>query len=238
MGTEGKVDGDRAVSDQLGDQAGHRARLRARLLKDADSLADYELIEYLLALAIPRRDTKPLAKSLLREFGSYAQVVSADPESLSRIKGMGDSAVAAIKIAQASSLAMLKGNFRNQPILSSWDAVIDWLRAEMGPKDREQVRILFLNSRNMLLRDEVMSEGSVDQSAVYVREIIRRALELSAAAFIVVHNHPSGNPEPSRQDIAVTKDLFDASKKLGIALHDHIIIGGHEYRSLRSMGLL
>jgi DNA repair protein RadC len=233
-----EIEGTEGSGQALTDQAGHRARLRGRILQDPESLADYELIEYLLALAIPRRDTKPLAKLLLREFGSYAQLLSAQPESLLRVKGMGETAAAAIKIAQISSIAMLKGKFRNQPILSSWDAVLDWLRAEMGPKDREQVRILFLNSRNMLLRDEVMSEGSVDQSAVYVREVIRRALELSAAAFIIVHNHPSGNPEPSRQDINITKDLFDSAKKLGISLHDHIIIGGNDYRSLRSMGLL
>ena len=217
---------------------GHRARLRARLLDDADSLADYELVEYLLALAIPRRDTKPLAKALLREFGSFAQLVSADPQSLRRVEGMGDSAVAALKIAQASSLHMLKGGFRDKPLLSSWDALLDWLRADMGPIDVERVRILYLNARNMLIRDEVASEGSIDQSAIYVREVIRRALELGASALILVHNHPSGSPEPSRQDIAITRDIAAAAAKLGIALHDHIIIGGSDYRSFRAMGLL
>lgn len=220
------------------DHTGHRARLRARLLDDPQSLADYELIEYLLSFAIPRRDTKPLAKKLLREFGSFAQLVSADPESLRRVNGMGDGSIAALKIAQATSLHLLKGKFREHPIISSWDALLDWLRADMGPIDRERVRALFLNSRNMLIRDEVVSEGSIDQSAIYVREIIRRALELSAAAVIIVHNHPSGNPEPSRQDIAITRELAEAAEKLGIALHDHIIIGGHEYRSFRTMGLL
>lgn len=220
------------------DHNGHRARLRARLLSDPQSLADYELIEYILALAIPRRDTKPLAKSLLREFGSFAQLISADPESLRRVKGMGDGAIAALKIAQVTSLHMLSGEFRNKPILSSWDALLDWLRADMGPIERERVRVLYLNSRNMLIRDELVSEGSVDQSAIYVREVVRRALELSAAALIIVHNHPSGNPEPSRQDISITRDLNDAAAKLGIILHDHIIIGGTDYRSMRSMGLL
>lgn len=220
------------------DHNGHRARLRARLLSDPQSLADYELIEYLLTLAIPRRDTKPLAKNLLREFGSFAQTISADPESLRRVKGMGDGAIAALKIAQATSLHLLSGEFRNKPILSSWDALLDWLRADMGPIERERVRVLYLNSRNMLIRDELVSEGSVDQSAIYVREVVRRALKLSAAAIIIVHNHPSGNPEPSRQDIAITRDLTDAAGKLGIVLHDHIIIGGQDFRSLRSMGLL
>ncbi|MCC2600926.1 RadC family protein [Sphingopyxis yananensis] len=220
------------------DHLGHRGRLRARLLADPQSLADYELIEYLLALAIPRRDTKPLAKILLREFGSFSQTISADPESLRRIKGMGDGAIAALKIAQATSLTMLRDQFRDQPILSSWDALLDWLRADMGPIERERVRVLYLNSRNMLIRDELVSEGSVDQSAIYIREIVRRALELAAAAIIIVHNHPSGNPEPSRQDINITRDLADAAGKLGITLHDHIIIGGQDFRSLRSMGLI
>lgn len=220
------------------DHAGHRARLRARLLDDAEGMADYELIEYILTLAIPRRDTKPLAKRLLREFGSLAQLVSADPESLRRVDGIGDTGIAAIKIAHATSLRLLKGKFRDKPLLSSWDALLDWLRADMGPIDIERVRILYLNSRNMLIRDEVASEGSIDQSAIYVREVVRRALELGAAAIIIVHNHPSGSPEPSRQDIAITRDIADAASKLGIAVHDHIIIGGRDYRSLRAMGLM
>lgn len=220
------------------DHAGHRSRLRARLLNDADGLADYELVEYLLALAIPRRDTKPLAKALLREFGSLAQLVSAAPESLRRVDGLGDTAIAALKIVQAASLRMLKDGFRDKPLLSNWDALLDWLRADMGPIDVERVRILYLNARNMLIRDEVMSEGSIDQSAIYVREVVKRALELSAAAIIVVHNHPSGNPDPSRQDIAITRDLAGAAGKLGITLHDHIIIGGSDFRSLRGLGLL
>lgn len=221
------------------DHSGHRARLRGRLLDaGGDALADYELVEYLLALAIPRRDTKPLAKALLHEFGSFAQLVSADPESLRRVDGLGDAAIAALKIVQAASLRMLKGEFREKPLLSSWDALLDWLRADMGPIDVERVRVLYLNSRNMLIRDELASEGSIDQSAIYVREVIKRALELGASAIILVHNHPSGSPEPSRQDIAITKDIAGAAAKLGIALHDHIIIGGSDYRSFRAMGLL
>ncbi len=217
---------------------GHRARLRSRLLGDAEGMADYELVEYLLALAIPRRDTKPLAKALLREFGSLAQLIAADPQSLRRIDGMGDGAIAALKIVQTTSLRMLKGEFRDKPLLSSWDALLDWLRADMGPIEIERVRILYLNSRNMLIRDEVASEGSIDQSAIHVREVVKRALELSAAALIIVHNHPSGNPDPSRQDIAMTRDIAEAAGKLGIVLHDHIIVGGSDYRSLRAMGLL
>ncbi|MDZ3831380.1 MAG: DNA repair protein RadC [Sphingopyxis sp.] len=220
------------------DHAGHRSRLRARLLSDPGSLADYELVEYLLALAIPRRDTKPLAKALLREFGSVSQIISADPQSLRRVDGLGDTGITALKIVQAASLFLLKEDFRDKPLLSSWDALLDWLRADMGPIDIERVRVLYLNNRNMLIRDEMVSEGSIDQSAIYVREIIRRALELGASALIIVHNHPSGNPEPSRQDIAITRDLAEAAAKLGIVLHDHIVIGGSHHRSLRSMGLL
>ena len=223
---------------QTPDHAGHRSRLRTRLLGDADGLADYELLEYLLALAIPRRDTKPLAKALLREFGSLAQLIGADPDSLRRIDGMGDGAIAALKIVRATSLRMLKGEFCERPLLSSWDALLDWLRADMAPIEVERVRVLYLNSRNMLIRDEVASEGSIDQSAIYVREVVKRALELGASAIILVHNHPSGNPEPSRQDIAITRDIAEVAGKLGIVLHDHIIIGGSGHRSLRAMGLL
>lgn len=226
------------IMGDVPDHQGHRARLRARLIDDADGLADYELVEYLLALAIPRRDTKPLAKALLREFGSLGRLIGADPQSLRRIPGMGDGAVAALRIVQATSLRMLKGEFADKPLLSSWDALLDWLRADMGSNDIERVRVLYLNSRNMLIRDEVASEGSIDQSAIYVREIVKRALDLGATAIILVHNHPSGNPEPSRQDIAITRDIAEAAGKLGILVHDHIVVGGSDYRSLRAMGLL
>lgn len=225
--------------DSSPDHLGHRARLRMRLLNGGgDALADYEMVEYLLTLAIPRRDTKPLAKALLREFGSLAQLISADPASLRRVDGMGDAAIAALKIVQAANLQMLKGALRDQPMLSSWDALLDWLRADMGPIAIERVRVLYLDSRNRLIRDELVSEGSIDQSAIYTREVIKRALELGAAAIILAHNHPSGSPEPSRQDIAITRDIAEAAAKLGIVLHDHIIIGGTDYRSFRSMGLL
>jgi DNA repair protein RadC len=221
------------------DHTGHRARLRARLLDTGgEALADYELVEYLLALAIPRRDTKPLAKALLREFGSLAQLIAADPDALRRVDGLGDGAIAALKVVQATGLRMLRGEFAERPLLSSWDALLDYLRADMGPLDIERVRVLYLNTRNILIRDELVSEGSIDQSAIYTREVVKRALELGAAAIILVHNHPSGSPEPSRQDIAITRDIAAAAAKLSITLHDHIIIGGSDYRSMRAMGLL
>lgn len=221
------------------DHKGHRARLRARLLDSGgDALADYELVEYLLALAIPRRDTKPLAKALLKEFGSLAKLLGADPDALRRVEGLSEGAIAALKIVQAASLRMLKGEIADRPLLSSWDALLDYLRADMGAQGIERVRVLYLNARNMLIRDELASEGSIDQSAIYVREVVKRALELGASAIILVHNHPSGSPEPSRQDIAITREIAAAAGKLGIVLHDHIVVGGSDYRSMRAMGLL
>lgn len=218
---------------------GHRARLRARLLDSGgDALADYELVEYLLALAIPRRDTKPQAKALLKEFGSLAKLLGADPDALRRVEGLSEGAIAALKIVQAANLRMLKGEIADRPLLSSWDALLDYLRADMGSQGIERVRVLYLNARNMLIRDELASEGSIDQSAIYVREVVKRALELGASAIILVHNHPSGSPEPSRQDIAITRDIAAAAGKLGIVLHDHIVVGGSDYRSMRGMGLL
>ncbi|KTE24060.1 MULTISPECIES: RadC family protein [unclassified Sphingopyxis] len=221
------------------DHKGHRARLRARLLDSGgEALADYELIEYLLALAIPRRDTKPQAKALLKEFGSLAKLLGADPDALRRVEGLSEGAIAALKIVQAANLRMLKGEIADRPLLSSWDALLDYLRADMGSQDIERVRVLYLNARNMLIRDELASEGSIDQSAIYVREVVKRALELGASAIILVHNHPSGSPEPSRQDIAITREIAAAAGKLGIVLHDHIVVGGSDYRSMRGMGLL
>lgn len=219
--------------------AGHRARLRKRLIEGGGAaLLDHELIEYLLATAIPRRDTKPLAKKLLAEFGGIGALVSADAESLRRVNGVGEGAIAAIKIVQATALRLLRAEVSERPILGSWQALLDYLRADMAHIGVERVRVLHLNTRNMLIRDEMVSEGSVDQAAIYVREVIRRAIDLGSASIILVHNHPSGDPSPSRQDIALTRDIAEAGKKLGIAVHDHIIIGAQGHASLRAMGLL
>ena len=220
------------------DHLGHRGRLRQRLLADADGLLDHELIEYLLALAIPRRDTKPLAYELLREFGGIGGLLTAAPEELARIKGMGETSVAAIKIAQAAALRLLRAEVAERPVLSNWQAVLDYLRADMAHHGNERVRVLHLNTRNMLIRDELMSEGSIDEAPVYVREVIRRAMELKSAAIILVHNHPSGDPAPSRADIDLTRSVVEAGKKLGITVHDHIIVGTSGFASLRSRGLL
>ncbi|MES2057490.1 MAG: DNA repair protein RadC [Pseudomonadota bacterium] len=225
--------------DKAKDATGHRARLRKRLNDHGgDGLLDHELIEYLLALAIPRKDTKPLAKTLLAEFGGIGGVLAADATSLARISGMGESAIAAIKIANAAALRMLQAEVKERPLLGNWQALIDYLHADMAHHSIERVRVLHLNTRNMLIRDELMSQGSIDEAAVYVREVIRRAIELGSAAIILVHNHPSGDPTPSRADIDLTRNIVEASKRMGIAVHDHIIMGTSGHSSLRALGLI
>jgi len=224
--------------DPAHDASGHRARLRRRLVEGGpDALLDHELIEYLLALAIPRRDTKPMARALLAEFGGLGPLLSADAGSLTRA-GLSDGVVAAIKIAEASALRLLHSEVKDRDVLSDWQALADYLRADMAYRAVERVRVLHLNTKNVLIRDELVSEGSVDQAAVHVREIVKRALELGSAALIIVHNHPSGDPEPSRQDVALTRDLIAAAKPLGITIHDHIVVGTKGQTSLRSTGLL
>ncbi|QQV78109.1 DNA repair protein RadC [Sphingomonas aliaeris] len=221
------------------DTAGHRARLRGRLLDNGgDALLDHELIEYLLALAIPRRDTKPLAKLLLREFGGIGGLLTADPRALARVPGMGDTSIAALKIAHAAAIRLVKAEIVDRPVLANWQALLDYLRADMAHHPIERVRVLHLNTRNMLIRDELMNEGSIDQAAVHIREVIRRAIDLGSAAIILVHNHPSGDPAPSRADIDLTRNIIEAGKRLNIAVHDHIIIGTGGYSSLRAMGLM
>jgi DNA repair protein RadC len=221
------------------DGAGHRARLRQKLADSGgEALHDHELIEYLLALAIPRRDTKPLAKALLREFGGIGGLMTADWTAIARVPGMGDTSVAAIKIVQATALRMLRNDVAVRPVLASWQALLDYLRADMAYLSVERVRVLHLNSRNMLIRDDHMGDGSIDQAAIYVREVIKRAMDLGSAALILVHNHPSGDPSPSRQDIDITRQIVEAGKRLGIAVHDHIIMAASGHPSLRAQGLL
>ena len=219
--------------------SGHRSRLRSRLFEQAgEGLHDHELIEYLLALAIPRRDTKAIAKDLLAKYGGFSALLTADAESIMREKWMGETSVAALKIVQVAALRLLSEPVREQPVLASWQSLLDYLRADMAHLTIERVRTLYLNSKNMLIRDEVASEGSIDQAAIYTREIVRRAMDLGAAAIILVHNHPSGDCAPSRQDISMTRDIADAAKKFGIAVHDHIIIGKDGFSSMRSAGLI
>jgi DNA repair protein RadC len=218
---------------------GHRARLRQRLVEGGpDALLDHELVEYLLGLALPRRDTKPLAKRLIRDFGGFGRLLSADAEAIARVGGLGEGAVAALKTVQAAALRLLKEEVRDRPVLGSWQALLDYLRADMAHEAIERVRVLFLNAKNVLIRDEPMWEGSVDESAVYIREIMRRALDCHATAIIIVHNHPSGDPSPSQQDIRLTRDLAEAGRHLRITLHDHVIIGANGHSSLRAMGVI
>jgi len=227
------------MNDSTIDGSGHRARLRKRLIEGGpDALLDHEIIEYLLDLAIPRRDTKPLAKRLVAEFGGLPGLLAADAEAIARNGGLSETAVAALKIVQAAALRMLAGPIKNQPILGHWQALLDYLRADLAALTVERVRVLHLNSRNMLIRDELMAEGSIDQAVIHVREVIRRAMDLGSAALILVHNHPSGDPSPSRADIQLTRDIAEAGRKLGTTVHDHIIIGANGHSSMRTSGLL
>jgi DNA repair protein RadC len=227
------------MADESLDGRGHRARLRRRLFEGGpEALLEHELIEYLLALALPRRDTKPLAKKLIHDFGGFGRLLCADAEAIVRVGDVSEGAAAAIKIAQATALRLLESKVADQPVLGSWQALLDYLRADMGALAIERVRILYLNARNMLIRNEPMSEGSVDEAAVYVREVIRRALEYHATAVILVHNHPSGDPQPSQQDIRLTREIVEAARPLGIAVHDHVIVGARTCASMRSLGLI
>jgi DNA repair protein RadC len=219
--------------------AGHRARLRQRLITGGgDALLDHELIEYILMLAIPRRDTKPMAKQLLSEFGGIGGLLSADAETITKTGIVGESAAAALKAVQATVLRLLRSEVAQQPVLASWQALLDYLRADLAHITVERVRVLHMNARNMLIRDELMAEGTIDQAAIHVREVIRRALDLGSSAIILVHNHPSGDPAPSRADIALTKQIVDAGRPLGVSVHDHVIIGAQGHSSMRAMGLL
>ncbi len=228
-----------AMSVDAPDNSGHRARLRQRLFEGGpDALLDHELVEYLLALTIPRKDTKPLAKTLLKEFDGLPGLLAADPDAIQRIEGMKDTQIAALKVVHAAALRLLQTRVREKPVLANWQALLDYLRADMAPHAIERVRVLHLNGRNMLIRDELMNEGSIDEAPLYVRQVIARALHLGSAALILVHNHPSGDPSPSRADIEVTRKTIEAGKPLGILVHDHIIIGSEGHASLRAKGLI
>jgi DNA repair protein RadC len=222
------------------DHAGHRQRVRERFLKvGGDALEDYELLELALQLVIPRKDTKGLAKTLLREFGSFSGVFNASEARLAKIKGLGETSIAHIKVIQAVAARFGRDRIdAEQPILSSWSQLIDYCRSQMAFQSIEQFRILFLDKKNRLIADEVQQTGTVDHTPVYPREVIKRSLELSATALILVHNHPSGDPSPSSADVRMTREISDIAKPLGITLHDHIIIGKSGHASLRGLKLL
>lgn len=218
--------------------SGHRARLRERLFASGENgLLDHELVEYLLALAIPRRDTKALAKQLIARFGGIGPLLDAGPQAL-RAEGLSEGTIGALKIAQATALRLLETRVEGRPILSSWDALGDYLQAAMAHSAVEEVRILFLNAKNMLIANEALWRGSVDEASVHVREVIARAIALGATALIIVHNHPSGDPSPSQQDIRLTKDLVEAGRHMRITVHDHVIVGAQGRSSLKALGLI
>jgi DNA repair protein RadC len=226
------------MADQPSNASGHRSRLRQRLFDGGGkALLDHELVEYLLALAIPRRDTKEQAKALIAKFGGVGPLLAANADALRR-EGLSDGVIGAIKIAEASALRLLETRVEGRPILSSWDALGDYLQAAMAHSSVEEVRVLFLNAKNMLLANEAMWRGSVDEASVHVREVIARAIALGATAIIIVHNHPSGDPSPSQQDIRLTKELVEAGRHMKIMVHDHVIVGSQGRSSLKSMGLI
>ena len=230
---------DDAVAESVNDAAGHRARLRKRLLGGgAEALADHEVVEYLLMTAIPRRDTKPLARSLIKRFGSLAGVFNADAAALTKHPGMGETSAAAVRIVALAARRMARQAVREQPVLGSWQALIDYLTIDMAHLTVERVRVLYLNAQNMLIHDEHVGDGSIDEAAIHPREVIRRALDLGATALILVHNHPSGSPQPSRADIQITNRIAEAGRLLGIAVHDHVIIGREGHVSLKAKGLI
>ena len=218
---------------------GHRERLRRRFRDaGADALPDYELLELILFRAVPRRDTKPLAKAILAQFGSFAEALNAPEERLKEVPGLGEAAITEIKLVRAAALRLVRGEVLERPVLASWSQVLDYCRASMGFEAKEQFRILFLDKRNQIIADEVQQKGTVDHTPVYVREVVKRALELSATAIVLVHNHPSGDPTPSRADIEMTKQIVSSAKNLGIVVHDHIIVGKQGHASFRGLGLI
>ncbi len=221
------------------DASGHRARMRARLLKAGpDALNDQDLLEMVLFLALPRRDTKPMARDLLARFRSFAAAVAAPEADLARVPGLGAAGIAALKTVQAAALRLARAEIMERPVLAGWEALMAYLHAGLSREKTETFRVLFLDSRNHLLADEEQSRGTVNHTPVYPREIAKRALELAAAALILVHNHPSGDPTPSAADIAMTEQIGAALAALSIVLHDHVIVGNGRWTSFRKEGLL
>lgn len=219
--------------------AGHRERLRARFRKTgSEGLHDYELLELVLFRAIPRRDVKPLAKDLIKTFGGFAEALAAPIERLTEVKGVSENVAQELKIVQAAAVKLSQERVLKRPVISSWDALLSYCRAAMADEKTELFRILFLDKKNILIADEVQQRGTVDHTPVYPREVVKRALELGASAIILVHNHPSGDPTPSRADIDMTRQIIDAATALNIRVHDHLIIGHKHHASFKTLGLL
>ncbi len=232
------IGGEPSKPDKSG-AAGHRARLRERLLGGgAEALADYEVLEYLLFGALARGDTKPQAKALLARFGTLAGVLNADPSALKQVKGVSDASVGQIKIAALVARRMARSEVQAKPVLGSWQSLLDYLAIDMAHLHHERVRVLYLDTKNRLVRDHLFGDGTIDEAAIHPREVIKQGLDLGASALILVHNHPSGSPEPSRADIDITRRIAEAGRPLGIAVHDHVIVGREGHVSLRAKGLL
>jgi len=213
--------------------------LRSRLLGGgAEALADYEVLEYLLFAAIKQGDTKPAAKALIKRFGSLAAVLDADAKALQSVSGIGETSAAALKCVALAARRMARVEVQQKPVLGSWQALLDYLTIDMAHLTVERVRVLYLNTQNRLVLDDHVGDGSIDEAAIHPREIIRQALDIGASALILVHNHPSGNPEPSRADIQITNRIAEAGRLLGIVVHDHIIIGREGHTSLKAKGLI
>ncbi len=237
----GSASGPDAGKSDAGKVAGigHRARLRERLLKGgAEALADYEVLEYLLFAAIKQGDTKPVAKALIGHFGSLAGVLNADPAALQRVKGVGETSAAALKSVAVAARRMARSEISAKPVLGSWQTLIDYLAIDMAHLTVERVRVLYLDAKNRLIDDHHVGDGSIDEAAIHPREVIRRAMDVGASALILVHNHPSGSPEPSRADIQITQRLAEAGRLLGVTVHDHVIVGREGHVSLRAKGLI
>jgi DNA repair protein RadC len=218
---------------------GHRRRLRDRFLSGGPAaLPDYELLELLLGQAQPRRDMKPLAKRLMERFKTFAAVLAAEPAALREVAGVGDATVVHLKAVQAAALRMMQQDLVDRPVLGSWKRLLDYCRANLAEEKVERFHLLFLDNKNALIADEEQQRGTVNHAPVYPREVVKRALQLNASAIILVHNHPSGDPTPSEDDVAMTREVAAAAEKLGIAVHDHIVVGRKGHASLRALGLL
>jgi DNA repair protein RadC len=228
-----------APADKAAHYHGHRQRLRQRFLAaGSEAISDYEMLELILFRAIPQRDVKPLAKELLATFGSFSEVIAAPLERLKEIDGLGEAAITELKIVQAAANRLVRGEVKQRQVLSSWSNVLDYCRAAMAFESKEHFRILFLDKGNHLIADEQHQTGTVDHTPVYPREVVKRALELSATAVILVHNHPSGDPTPSRADIDMTRAIVEVARPLGIAVHDHLIVGKDGHASLKALKLM
>ncbi|MFZ3034691.1 MAG: DNA repair protein RadC [Parvibaculum sp.] len=218
--------------------AGHRERLRKRFVASPSAVPDYELLELILFRTIPRRDVKPLAKELIATFGSFGAVLHAAPSRLNDVKGVSDATIADFAILRETTARLTQAKVMKREVISSWGELLDYCFAAMAHNAIEQFRILFLDRQNVLIADEVQQTGTVDHTPVYPREVVKRALALNASAIILVHNHPSGDPTPSREDIEMTKQIIDTAKPLGITIHDHLVIGKGKHASFKSLGLI